>query len=285
MPVVASGVTSKIEIQNFGASITASQAVSSSYATTASYALNAGSQIPTFPYTGSAIISGSLIVTGSISSNQGFTGSLLGTSSFSNNSLTASFVTASNVWGPFGSNSVISASYSQTSSVAITASYALNTPPVFPYTGSAVISGSLILTGSLNISQGITASLLGTSSWSINSLTSSYSNNFNIGSTNLNSQKNDDVDLGTETIASASSTAYTSAFFDYVVSNGTSYRSGTVFSVWNPSGTTRYTDYSTTDIGDTSDVTFNVIISAGFALLRASVASNNWNIKTFVRAL
>jgi hypothetical protein len=51
----------------------------------------------TFPYTGSAIITGSLIVTGSIVSTQGFTGSLLGTSSYSNQSLSSSYaITASN---------------------------------------------------------------------------------------------------------------------------------------------------------------------------------------------
>jgi len=51
----------------------------------------------TFPYTGSALITGSLIVTGSIVSTQGFTGSLLGTSSYSNQSLSSSYaITASN---------------------------------------------------------------------------------------------------------------------------------------------------------------------------------------------
>jgi hypothetical protein len=56
--------------------------------------------------------------TGSFSGS--FTGTLIGTSSWTTNALTSSFVTASNVFGPFGSNSVISSSY------AITASYALN---------------------------------------------------------------------------------------------------------------------------------------------------------------
>jgi len=62
---------------------------------------------------------------------------------------TASFVTASNVWGPFGSNSIFSSSY------ALTASYALNggggTGVGFPYTGSAGISGSLYVVGPANI--------------------------------------------------------------------------------------------------------------------------------------
>ena len=49
------------------------------------------------------------------------------------------------------STSSISASY------AITASYALNSPDIFPYTGSAIISGSLEVTGSTSL-QSLTAS-------------------------------------------------------------------------------------------------------------------------------
>lgn len=61
-----------------------------------------------------------------------FTGSLFGTSSWATNSLTASFVTGSNVFGPFGSNSIVSASFavsssrSVSSSFATTASFAIN---------------------------------------------------------------------------------------------------------------------------------------------------------------
>jgi hypothetical protein len=67
-------------------------ALSASYALTASHALNGGgSSTPTFPYTGSAIISGSLIVTGSTTSTLGFTGSLFGTSSWATNALTSSY--------------------------------------------------------------------------------------------------------------------------------------------------------------------------------------------------
>ena len=50
-----------------------------------------GSNIPAFPYTGSAIISGSLIVTGSTTSTLGFTGSLFGTSSWAGNVISASY--------------------------------------------------------------------------------------------------------------------------------------------------------------------------------------------------
>ena len=63
---------------------------------------------------GGANITGSVIATG------GFTGSLLGTASWANNAISAS-------WAP---------------------SVASNP---FPYTGSAIISGSLTITGSLQV--------------------------------------------------------------------------------------------------------------------------------------
>jgi hypothetical protein len=123
---------------------TASWAFSSSQALTASYVAN----IVTFPYTGSAIITGSLTVTGSINATS-ITSSLFGTSSWaqsasqaltasflpvatyqitsswavsssraitSSYALTASYITASNVQGPYGSNSILSASYSLSAS-------------------------------------------------------------------------------------------------------------------------------------------------------------------------
>lgn len=52
------------------------------------------------------------------------TGSLFGTSSWADNATSASFVTGSNVFGPFGSNSIISASFAVSSSRAVSASFA-----------------------------------------------------------------------------------------------------------------------------------------------------------------
>ena len=158
--------------------------LTASYALTASQALTASSaddfyiRADVFEFTGSLRVNGSI------------TGSLFGTSSWAVSaswapaaaqSDTASFVTASNVWGPFGSNSIISASYAATASsaddfyirsdvfeftgslrvsgsitgsllgtasFATTASYALNAGSAFPFSGSAVITGSLVITGS-----------------------------------------------------------------------------------------------------------------------------------------
>ena len=90
--------------------------------------------------------------TGSLRVLGGITGSLLGTSSWAINALTSSFVTASNVYGPYGSNSIISASNAATASSADT--FVIRSD-VFEFTGSVRVLGS------------ITGSLLGTSSFAI----------------------------------------------------------------------------------------------------------------------
>ena len=107
-----------------------------------------------FPFSGSAVITGSLLVTDYISGS--FTGSLLGTSSYSNNALSSSYALTSSY--SFNSNSSSYANTSSNSIYAITASYALFTSGSggggsstgFPFSGSAII------TGSLNVSETIT---------------------------------------------------------------------------------------------------------------------------------
>lgn len=73
-------------------------------------------------------ITGSLLGTASfaVSSSRAISSSFATTSSFALNALTASFVTGSNVFGPFGSNSITSASFTVSASRATTSSYALN---------------------------------------------------------------------------------------------------------------------------------------------------------------
>ena len=85
---------------------------------------------------------GNTRITGSLNVTAGITGSLLGTASFAS---TASFITSSNVFGPYGSNSVLSSSYAVSSSMAATASYV---------PASAVVGLNLdrIATGSISAS-------------------------------------------------------------------------------------------------------------------------------------
>lgn len=100
------------------------------------------------------------------------------------------------------------------------------------------------------------------------------------------SGSNTDVDTGTEVVATVSTGSYDAAFFDYVVKKGSNYRAGTVMAVWE-AGTTNveFTDTSTNDLGNTNDIVFTVDILSADARLKAVAATNDWYIKTAIRAL
>jgi len=95
-------------------------------------------------------ISGSLTLTGSVSSKNGFTGSLLGTSSWANNAVTASYAL-----NALSSSFASTASYvknAQTASYvlnAISASYSSTASYVNPLVQSVILTGSLNTTGSV----------------------------------------------------------------------------------------------------------------------------------------
>ena len=73
-------------------------------------------------------------------------------------------------------------------------------------------------------------------------------------------------------------------FFDYLIKGGTNYRAGTIMSVHDGTGVT-YTDNSTSDIGNTSDVTLSVDLDGNDLRLMALVLSDNWIIKTLIRTI
>jgi hypothetical protein len=97
---------------------------------------------------------------------------------------------------------------------------------------------------------------------------------------------NPDVDTGTEVVATVATGSYDAAFFDYVVKKATNYRAGTVTAVWDSStANVEFTDVSTTDIGNTTDVTLSVDILSGVARLKATTTTDNWVVKSVIRAL
>jgi len=118
---------------------------------------------------GSITLTGSMFVSGAISSSFGpNTVGFFGTASWAQNALTASFITASNVWGPFGSSSVASASYAsgstsasyaQTASLAFTASFITASNVWGPFGSSSVASASYA-SGSTSASYALTASFV-----------------------------------------------------------------------------------------------------------------------------
>jgi hypothetical protein len=99
--------------------------------------------------------------------------------------------------------------------------------------------------------------------------------------------QNTDVDIGTEEIVGFPTGSLTSAFFDYVVSSGSTnqnMRAGTVMSVWNGTNV-EHTDTSTNDIGNTTNLKLGVALTSSMAVLRATAASDNWSVKTLVRTI
>jgi len=224
----------------------------------------------------------------------------------------------SGIWingNPTSASYASTASLSVSSSYALTASFALNGGgggQTFPYTGSAVITGSLIVTGSTTSTQGFTGSLFGTASYANQALSSSYAVtashalvadtllgsvtsasyaatasmgvNFVVQNTlTLNGTLTDHATVassivGSNNLYTQATGSYTSAFGKYTLHNGVNARAGEFITVWNGT-TTVYTDTSTTDIGDTSDITFTSAIVTGNIQINAVAGSSGWTIK------
>ena len=100
----------------------------------------------------------------------------------------------------------------------------------------------------------------------------------------LNTTIRTTANIGSTTIYSIPISAYTGAFFEYTVNDGTNLRAGSIMSIWS-GNTVNYTETSTTDIGNTNPITFNMISSSGFASLRTSATTNSWTVKTIVRSI
>jgi hypothetical protein len=133
-----------------------------------------------------------------------------------------------------------------------TASVAIAPPPVppFPFTGTAEITGSLIVTSNVQIDGSL--------------IDFSKVNSSVVGNNNLYQ------------IATGS---YTAAFTKYTVSNGANARAGEFVTVWNGTTVLNY-DNSTTDIGNTSDVTFASSIVTSQIKIDAVTTTSAWMIKS-----
>ena len=286
-------------------------ALSSSFAVTASYATIAQNVLGTItnastasfvtasnvfgPFGSSSIVSASFAVSSSraVSSSFAITASyatiaqnVLGTIT---NASTASFVTASNVFGPNGSNSILSSSYALTASFAlngggsaitvkeegsnittalasldfvgagvvasavgnaVTVTIAGGGGAAFPYTGDAVITGSLAISQSLLQYSSTTAVTVG----------------------------------APVNIASFPTSSYRAGFFDYVAFSSTNARAGTVMAVWNGANV-EFNETSTNDIGTTSALTLSASLSGANIRLQGVSTSGTWTVETLARLI
>ena len=144
-----------------------------------------------------------------------------------------------------------------------------------------ITSGSDAALNTLNVTNGITGSLLGTSSYAA---TSSYATNFTVEDTlTLNETLTDRATVlstivGSNNLYTQATESYTSAFGKYTLHNGANARAGELMIVWNGTSTS-YTDTSTLDIGDTTDITFDSIIVGSNIEIDAVAGTSGWTIK------
>ncbi len=104
----------------------------------------------------------------------------------------------------------------------------------------------------------------------------------------ISNQENTDIDsAAAEVVAQVAHATYTAAFFDFVVKKGTNVRSGTVYACHDgdTAPLVEFTETSTNDLGDTSDVTLSVDISGANMRLLATVTSDDWSVKSLIRAI
>jgi hypothetical protein len=87
---------------------------------------------------------------------------------------------------------------------------------------------------------------------------------------------------GSTLIYSVDTGSYTAGFFDYYAVSGSNGRAGTVMSFWL-GGQVQYTDNSTPDVGNTSNIAFSMSLAGSSAQLFASASSAGWNVKTSFR--
>jgi hypothetical protein len=136
--------------------------------------------------------------------------------------------------------------------------------------GSLYVSGSSIFTGSVSVSGSVTFS--GPIIYDNAVLLDYGSTSTPVVSTNYAVLQN-------------LTGSYNSAFFDYFASSGSNFRAGTVIAGWSGSSV-NYTEYSTTDVGNTNQLSMSVDLSGSFVRLLTRVSTTiNWNIKSAGRYL
>jgi hypothetical protein len=222
----------------------------------------------------SLTVTGNSILSGAVSGITqltaiGVTSSLYGTASWANNAISTSYLIYPN--------------YS-TASFAITASYAMNgggsggliTGATYPITSSWALTASYSLNG------GSGSSLITGATYPI---TSSWSNNLNLKNAVLFDYSSSNTTTTNTIIIQQNTGSYNSAFFDYVIVSASNFRAGTLLCAFSGSNLT-YTEYATTDYGNTSPITMSALLSNfNIQLQASSPIGQNWYIKAFGRYL
>ena len=89
---------------------------------------------------------------------------------------------------------------------------------------------------------------------------------------------------GSFTVYSLPTASYDTAFFEYSIKSGSNARAGTIMAIQLGS-TVNFTETTTTDFGDTTPVSFTVIVTGSNMALTGSSTTGSWTIKTIVRSI
>jgi hypothetical protein len=114
--------------------------------------------------------------------------------------------------------------------------------------------------------------------------TSTFSGNVKIKNALIDNATIPDIDSTTTTVASVAKATYTAAFFDYVIKKGTNVRAGIVYACHDGTNV-EFAETSTTSLGNTSDVTLTITIDSTNMMLKATTTSNDWSVKSLIRAI
>jgi len=206
-----------------------------------------------FPYTGSALITGSLGVTGSVSVTQNITSSRTFISS-SNGTVSGSSLTV------YGSGS---------------------TQPVFTVQGS---QGELF-----SVTDSLSGSLFSVNDISGLPILEVFSDNTTLIGNYLDpmlitTAKVTQTNSGSFTVYSLPTASYDTAFFEYSVKSGSNARAGTIMAIQSGNAV-NFTETTTTDFGDTTAVSFTVVVTGSNMALTGSSTTGSWTIKSIVRGL
>jgi hypothetical protein len=85
---------------------------------------------------------------------------------------------------------------------------------------------------------------------------------------------------GENNLFTKSTGSYASGFFKYVAIKGAARRAGEIIAVWNTTGTASFTDFTSTDIGDTSAVTASVDIAGSDIEFNIQTNNSGWTLRS-----
>jgi len=87
-----------------------------------------------------------------------------------------------------------------------------------------------------------------------------------------------------QSIYGLSTSSYGGVFVDYTANSGSNARAGSIMSVWSGSSI-NFTETTTLDIGDTSNLLMQVAISQSQAQVQSYATTAGYNIKTIIKAI